>query len=721
MQEISFDLKTGNYDPAIADLQDLIKSNPNAPQDEYDQMALSLASAQMQLAEAKRKIPDNAAASAAAGAARDTLVAAMAKFPDDPRLYASLADIYRYSGQLDDAEKLLMSLDQRPKWKNQPQPQIMLSELYDKEEQPDKADQAAETAWTRASNSVETGAIYADLLMQHKKYDKALEVVNTELSAVQAVHGDTSELRRQHYRILIAANRGPEAMAEIKDLLASHPADSQRLEGILGELELNAGQTSDAGAIAAKLLAASPRDVRALLLRAKLEMMQTPADSADAQADLELARQVTPDNMEVLFSLADVYLYRFDAKSATEVLAHALRLEPGNNQLRVHLAYLYSTMEPIRLDQALTIIQDGINQPGGDKIPELANALAAMYQQMGNNDMAIKVSVDALNRMKGNLQLIRPYLELLLTVGNFKTAADQSTEIIRQNQQIWWAWHIRARARAGLGDKAGASSDLDQALALVDAQHDSQDAISIIETVDHSISPDRAIELVQNRPKNDAEWNTLLIMLYHDRGDDDQAIKTLEPLLADASATPAQRAQRLEIAGVIYATAQPKPFADKAFDAYKQLLRINPDDVPALNNIASLCADSFTPPRIEEGLGYIRHAMDLLNSRGASDPMSEDTYGWLLILGGQTEQGMAVLQKAVDRKSFPEGYYHLGEGYLRMNRPEDAQKQVNLALKAEGDVQQSGQPVNVTTRSKIDDLSGRVLSSLRLRTSGNLP
>jgi tetratricopeptide (TPR) repeat protein len=378
-------------------------------------------------------------------------------------------------------------------------------------------------------------------------------------------------------------------------------------------------------------------------------------------------------------------------------------------------------MEPIRLDQALSVIQDGINQPGGDKIPELANALAGTYQQMGNNNMAVKVSVDALTRMPGKLELIRPYLELLLAVGNYKTAADQSTALIQQNQQIWWMWHIRARARAALGDKAGASSDLDQALALVDAAKDSQDAIAIIETVDHAVGVDRAIELIQKRPANDAQWNTLLIMLYHDHGDDDQAIKVMEPMLADASATPAERSQRLEMAGVIYATAQPKPFADKSFDAYKQLLAINHDDVPALNNIASLCADSFTPPRIEEGLGYIRHAMDLLNSRGASDPMSEDTYGWLLILGGQTEQGMAVLQKAVDRKSFPEGYYHLGEGYLRMNRPEDARKQVNLALKAVADAQQSGQPVSSTTRAKISDLSDRVLGSLRLRTSGNLP
>jgi tetratricopeptide (TPR) repeat protein len=170
----------------------------------------------------------------------------------------------------------------------------------------------------------------------------------------------------------------------------------------------------------------------------------------------------------------------------------------------------------------------------------------------------------------------------------------------------------------------------------------------------------------------------------------------------------------LELAGVIYSTAQPTPRADKAYAVYNQILTINKDDVTALNNLASLCADDFTPPRVEEGLRDVRHAIDLVNARGASDPSLEDTYGWLLILGGNTEDGMSVLQKAAAaaQKPFPDVYYHLGEGYLRQNRPQDALQQVNLALKTISDARGANQSFDPTMRVRVQELSTRVLSAL---------
>jgi tetratricopeptide (TPR) repeat protein len=160
---------------------------------------------------------------------------------------------------------------------------------------------------------------------------------------------------------------------------------------------------------------------------------------------------------------------------------------------------------------------------------------------------------------------------------------------------------------------------------------------------------------------------------------------------------------------------------EKGYAVYKELLAINPDDVRALNNLACLCADGFQPPKVDEGLELVRHAISLLGKRGISDPTIDDTYGWLLVLGGQTSDGIDVLRRAIDRQPLIIGYYHLGEGYLRMKRPEDAQRQVNLALEAIAKAQASNQPVDPVARAKIADLSNRVLDSLRVRTSGSVP
>jgi len=54
-----------------------------------------------------------------------------------------------------------------------------------------------------------------------------------------------------------------------------------------------------------------------------------------------------------------------------------------------------------------------------------------------------------------------------------------------------------------------------------------------------------------------------------------------------------------------------------------------------------------------------------------------------------------------------------------MNQPDEAQRQVNLALQSIAKAQQMNQFVDPSTRAKIQDLSNRVLDSLR--TSGSVP
>ena len=99
-------------------------------------------------------------------------------------------------------------------------------------------------------------------------------------------------------------------------------------------------------------------------------------------------------------------------------------------------------------------------------------------------------------------------------------------------------------------------------------------------------------------------------------------MQILDPMVADAAKLPpAQRVARLEMAGMIYGTAVPKPLTDKSYEMYVELLKINPINIQALNNIASLCADGFTPPKIDEGLRYIRTAQRILAREARVTPM----------------------------------------------------------------------------------------------------
>ncbi|MGA2229991.1 MAG: tetratricopeptide repeat protein [Tepidisphaeraceae bacterium] len=705
-----YEVKHGEAHAAANDLVEILKDNPQFP-DIY----LKLAAAEVQDANDKIRMADRDGATAAASNAVAVMKEAVKRFPDDPEMYRTLADIYRNGSDPTDAEKTIRSLDARTGWSEKPDVPQMLAQLYAQTNQPEKAEAAYAEAIRRAKGTPRLANLitsYANLLVNYKKYDEAINFLTPYAAK-------SLPIRQQRINILITAGRTADAEAEIKALLeenASNAAQVANLQSVWAKLELDSHNLSTAAEHDAKALAADPNSLTALEVRSNIHLSQSPPDVDGAINDLNAALQINPDNAQIMADLANCYLDKLDADRAATILQTALRGHPEDVSIRLRLAEVYSAYPPKRLDQALQILQDGLNQPDGRTNADLALAIVQTYQMMGKNDQALQNCEVSLNAIPGNQALIQTLLDLLVDVGQYKDAIPIADTMLKQDDKLWWAWGLRGQAKAGVGDKAGAGSDLNQALTIADSQNNSGAAYAIVDTIAKVISLDAAISIVRQRQGSDPRWTVKLVMLYHENGQDDLAIAAVEPLLGAANQLPpAQRVPVLELAGMIYATAQPTPQADKAYAVYNQILAINKDNVTALNNLASLCADDFTPPRVEEGLRDVRHAIDLANARGATDPSLEDTYGWLLILGGNTEEGMGILQKAAAaaaQKPFPDVYYHLGEGYLRLNRPQDALQQVNLALKAMSDARGANQAFDPLMRVRVQDLSARVLSAL---------
>jgi len=140
----------------------------------------------------------------------------------------------------------------------------------------------------------------------------------------------------------------------------------------------------------------------------------------------------------------------------------------------------------------------------------------------------------------------------------------------------------------------------------------------------------------------------------------------------------------------------------------QKLLKLSPDDIGTLNNMAMLLADDYTPSRATEGMPYIQKAIDLLSQRGKEDPHLLDTEGWLLILSGSLQEGLDELNKSIELSQDATTYYHLGEGYLRLQNADEAvhQAQQGLALlnartaPEPGDAQLKIQLQNVLTQGQ---------------------
>jgi tetratricopeptide (TPR) repeat protein len=706
--QIKYEDAHGDPEGAAQDLEDLLRLHPDS-----SSVFLDLAAARMQVASEKLRIGDSAASSEAADAARDLMKDAVVRFPDNYQVYQMLSNILRAENDLPGAEAALKSMEARPLWKKDASPRYLLGQFYFDVNEPEKAAAAYADAMALAKPD-ELPVIqvrYAAALYAENKIDQALAVLSS-------ANADNPVIRRQRVNLLVQAGRIADAEAELKLIIPANAAEKSELETAWAQLEISARRRDPAMVHLNKALAAEPQNVNALVLRARMKMTQTPSDLDGALVDLNSAHEADPASVDVLLTIADVEDQRLDFEQARKVLATALQVDPTDFKVRSRLAYSYANYQPVELDQSLAVLQDGLNQPDGSTNPELFNDIANVYQQMGKSDMALQTVSAAFQRMPNSFLLVNSFLRLNLDAKQYQTVIDAATSIISQRPELWWAWQFRGQAKARQGNKAAGMSDLIEALSSPAALKDTGTAVSIVEAISHDVDTQKAIDLVKQRLDQADQWKYILILLYHQNNQDANAVQLLEPLLAmNNTLPPSQQLSRLQLAGTIYATAQPKPYADKAYDVYKKLLAINPNDVQALNNFACVCADDFQPPKLEEGLDAIRHAIDISSGAGQSDPLVEDTYGWLLILGGQTPEGMDQVRKAVTRAPMVEGYYHLGEAYLRLDEPEEAQQQVNLALAAIAKAQDTEQPVNQTTRGRVQNLSNRVLESLRLRSS----
>lgn len=117
---------------------------------------------------------------------------------------------------------------------------------------------------------------------------------------------------------------------------------------------------------------------------------------------------------------------------------------------------------------------------------------------------------------------------------------------------------------------------------------------------------------------------------------------------------------------------------DKAVEQYKQVVRSQPNDVAALNNLAW---SSHVLGRAD-AIDYAKRAYDL----ASDNPAVVDTFGWLLVEAGNTNRGLVLLQQAVAKAPhMAEIRYHLGVGLHKAGRKPEAKSELERVLEISPD------------------------------------
>ncbi|MBN1588463.1 MAG: tetratricopeptide repeat protein [Pirellulales bacterium] len=143
-----------------------------------------------------------------------------------------------------------------------------------------------------------------------------------------------------------------------------------------------------------------------------------------------------------------------------------------------------------------------------------------------------------------------------------------------------------------------------------------------------------------------------------------------EPLLSQAVANHEDNAELLIcVAGVRIVQSR----VDEAAEIYRQVLKLKPDHLSTLNNLATLLSEM--PGKRKEALQHIDQAIGIAGPKAGL----LDTKGMILVLDGKPSDGLKYLRTAAaDAHADPRYHFHLAVAYHRLGKTDEAR----LALQA---------------------------------------
>ncbi|MGB7159457.1 MAG: tetratricopeptide repeat protein [Tepidisphaeraceae bacterium] len=704
-QLTNYELAFGDPNKALPQREAALKRNPENPQ--------AWMNAGVAYLEAARKDADETRRRELLTKAVETFKGAIEKFPDEPNFYARLADTSLALKDGPAGEAALKQLAEREKWKDKPEPQLMLADFFARSGRLDESEAVLRDIMGKDPANVQAQLGLASLLSQRGKADDALVVLQA--------NPDDPRVMRQRIELQIQTGKLDEADKSLQAALAKDPK-SVDLLALSGFVNMGRGDWENADKRLQQALQLDPKNLVAQYYLGLVRLQQPTPNVDEAVQRLSAVRDQSPQYLDARFLLAQAYRRRNEPENAARELEAALQMQPTNKRVRMTLLEVYSTSTPPRWIDVERTIREGRDLPQLKDDLDLMQAEAMMWLGRKDTTKALAAAKQTLAAAPKNEAVIKTYLNILLDARDYAGAIKETDRLIAEDKTRWWAYNVRAVAKRYSNNKDGAMQDFESALAVAGEQRNEQAAQTIISTVAREIGVDEALVRILPRAEQENRWRLVAAQLYQAKGNFERAAEMVERVLADGDKlAPNEREQALRFAGGVYLMYRPEPQAAKAYDAYLKLLDLRSNDLGSLNNMACLLAEAMSPPRLPEALKYSQKAYQLMTESGIREPLIMDTHGWMLTLNDRPQEGIDVLRQAVSLKSFPEVHYHLGEAYLKTASPEDAQKQFEMAAEQIRQADEKKQDIDPALRTRVDAALAKAKEQVRTKSAAAAP
>jgi tetratricopeptide (TPR) repeat protein len=307
--------------------------------------------------------------------AQTLLEQSIPKIPDTVDLRLVLAQIFVDQNRLADAEAMLIKLVAlKPGEKSH---RLRLAQFYVRSKQSD----AAERILRQAIKDLPKERDVKMSLVTFLAALRGRDVAEKELKGmIDAAPGD-SEMKFALAGFYQEGKEPAKAEAVYREVIAKEKLNPPGLSARsrLAALRLEENDVSGALALANEVLAKSPRDDDALLVRGSIAL--ATKDPRAAIADLRAVLRDQPNAIGVVRSLARAHLANGEPAVAEETLRNAVEANPKNLILQLEFAQLLAQIG--KMEQAKTIIGELVKQK-----PDDVEALDVQFRiAMATNDL----------------------------------------------------------------------------------------------------------------------------------------------------------------------------------------------------------------------------------------------------------------------------------------------------------------------------------------------
>jgi tetratricopeptide (TPR) repeat protein len=572
--------------------------------------------------------------------ARALLEESIAKIPDSVDLRLILAQLYANENQPADAERLLLDLVRlKPADKAH---RIRLAQFYARQSQLDPAEKALRDGIKAIPADRELKLALVEFLATRRTQEAA----EAELKSMVAADPADFEMKFALARFYQGVHK-----EQLAESIYQQVADGEKLDAAglaardrLAELRAQRNDVAGAQALIAEVLAKSPRDDDALVLRGNLALANR--DPKSAIADLRSVLRDQPGALGVLRVLARAHLANGEPALAEETMRRAVEANPKDAAVRLDLAQLLSQIG--KSEQAKPMVADLVKeQPNNMQALDTlfrvsaatkdyasaktaAEAMVAaqpksavgyLYEGMlaeeaKHSDEALRLYGQAVDLQPDGFEPLQAQIRLLVALKRVPDALKRLDEILARDPKAAMAPNLKGELFLVQGNYADAKAAFNDAIARAPRWW----------------QPYRGLAHAEVLAK-----------------DTDGAVAMLRKAQSEVD-----QPEQLTLDLALYLEQQGKN--DEAMREYEEVLRRNPRSEIAANNLAMLLVSYKKDPASVDRAKSL--SAQLANS---SNPSFLDTYGWVLFKHGEAAASVQILERVVSKApNAPVALYHLG-------------------------------------------------------------